>query len=47
MLRRSLSGEMWKPAIEGENSEVTTDDEIIEAHVQRFAQRKRSSLDKF
>lgn len=34
---KSLSREIRKAAIEGENSEVTTDDEVIKAQVQKIA----------
>lgn len=36
---KSLSREIRKAAIEGENSEVTTDDEVIKAQVQKIANK--------
>ncbi|KAJ5100039.1 hypothetical protein N7532_007040 [Penicillium argentinense] len=35
---KSLSREIQRAAIEGENSEVTTDDEVVKAHVQKIAE---------
>lgn len=36
---KSLSREIRKAAIEGENSEVTTDDEVLKAQVQKIAEK--------
>ena len=36
---KGLSREIQKAAIEGENSEVTTDDEVIKAQVQKLAEK--------
>ncbi|KAJ5241567.1 uncharacterized protein N7469_003158 [Penicillium citrinum] len=42
---KSLSREIKKAAIEGENSEVTTDDEVIKAQVQKIAEVTSSVQD--
>ncbi|CAG8922872.1 unnamed protein product [Penicillium salamii] len=42
---KSLSREIRKAAIEGENSEVTTDDEVMKARVQKIAEAKAPAPD--